>query len=146
MKTKLTLAPGNRLYAVADTGKGVLMDSGPAEMKIAPSPLELFLMGTAGCTASDVIDILRKKRQRLAGLEVDIEAERATEPPRVFTRLIVRYTAFGDVEKEALDRAVELSQTKYCSASVMIRRSGAEVKVETEVRPAEVHHPGSRMV
>jgi putative redox protein len=136
MKAKVTLASGNRMYGVADTGKGVLIDAGPAEKKIGPSPLELVLIGTAGCTAIDVIDILRKKRQNAVGLTVEIDGERAAEFPRVFTKMVVRYTAYGDVDKDALDRAVELSQTKYCSASVMVRRSGAEIKVETAVKPA----------
>jgi putative redox protein len=137
MKAKVTLASGNRMMGVADSGKGVLIDAGPAEKKIGPSPLELVLIGTAGCTAIDVVEILRKKRQNLAGLTVEIDGERAAETPRVFTKLVVRYTAYGDVDKDALDKAVELSQSKYCSASVMVRRSGAEVTVATEVRPAD---------
>ncbi|HLF06118.1 MAG TPA: OsmC family protein [Thermoplasmata archaeon] len=137
MKAKVTLASGNRMMGVADSGKGVLIDAGPAEKKIGPSPLELVLIGTAGCTAIDVVEILRKKRQNLAGLTVGIDGERATETPRVFTKLVVRYTAYGDVDKDALDKAVGLSQSKYCSASVMLRRSGAAVSVATEVRPAD---------
>ena len=136
MKARLTLAPSDRYYAVADTGKGVMMDAGPKEEKIAPSPLELVLMGTAGCTAVDVVDILRKKREPLAGFEIEIEAERAPEPPRVFTRLMVKYIVYGDVRRESVEQAVELSQEKYCSASVMVRRSGAEVETSVEVRPA----------
>ena len=137
MKAKVTLASGNRMMGVADTGKGVLIDAGPAETKIGPSPLELVLIGTAGCTAIDVVEILRKKRQKLAGLTVEIDGERAAETPRVFTKLVVKYIAYGDVDKDALDSAVELSQSKYCSASVMMRRSGAEVTVVSELRPAE---------
>ncbi|NLG97847.1 MAG: OsmC family protein [Chloroflexi bacterium] len=88
------------------------------------SPLELLLVGLAGCTAMDVISILQKKRQEVTGFEVSVEADRVADHPRVFSHVTVEYRVTGkNLDRAAVERAVELSETKYCSASAMIAKS-----------------------
>jgi putative redox protein len=86
-------------------------------------PMELIAIGIAGCTAMDVMSILQKKRQEITSFEVLIHADRANEHPKVFTHLTIEYVIGGkNVSKEAVERAVELSETKYCSAQAMFKK------------------------
>lgn len=92
------------------------------------SPMELLLVGLAGCTGMDVIDILRKKRQDVTGFEVSVQAERAADHPKVFTHITIEYTVSGHaIDPRAVDRAIELSVDKYCSASAMLAKT-AEIE------------------
>lgn len=92
------------------------------------SPMELLLVGLAGCTAMDVISILKKKRQDVTGLEITVEAERADTEPRIYTHIMVNYIVTGlNVDAAAVERAVELSETKYCSVEAML---GKAAKIE----------------
>jgi putative redox protein len=85
-------------------------------------PLELIAVGIAGCTAMDVMSILQKKRQEITSFEVRVHADRAVEHPKVFTHLTIEYVIGGkNVSKEAVQRAVELSETKYCPAQAMFK-------------------------
>jgi putative redox protein len=87
-------------------------------------PLELLLIGLAGCTGMDVISILEKKRQEITAFEVRVQAERGSEYPRIFTKIEVEYVVTGkNLEKVAVDRAVELSVTKYCAAQAMLSKA-----------------------
>ncbi len=87
-------------------------------------PLELFAVGLAGCTAMDVISILEKKRQPVAAFEVRVHADLAEEHPHVFTKVLIEYVVTGKgVEREAMERAVGLSATKYCAAMAMLRKT-----------------------
>ena len=100
--------------------------------------MELVLLGTGGCTAFDVLDILRKSRQPVSDCWVELEAERAAEPPRVFTRITMRFVVTGSgLGRAAVERAVELSAEKYCSASIMLAKT-AEI-----VREIELREPGA---
>lgn len=84
-------------------------------------PVELMLISLAGCTAMDVISILRKKRQQVTGFQVEAHAERAAEHPKVFTSVTIKYVVHGvNVDPQAVARAIELSQTKYCPAQAML--------------------------
>ena len=86
-------------------------------------PLELLAIGLAGCTAMDVISILRKKRQKVNSFEVKVHAERSDEHPKVFTHLAIEYIINGkDISREAVERAVELSANKYCPAQAMLKQ------------------------
>jgi putative redox protein len=112
----------------ASTGSGhlVCMDGAPEAggRNLAPRPMELLLAGAGGCTAFDVVMILKKARQAVEGCEVTLEAERADEDPRVFTKIHFRYTVRGQALKpEAVARAVTLSAEKYCSASIMLGKT-----------------------
>ncbi len=89
-----------------------------------PSPMELLLLGMAGCTGIDVIDIMKKKRQAVTGLQVRVEGIRADEPPAVYTDIEVVYIVHGkDISPKALEDAIHLSETKYCGAGVMLGKT-----------------------
>ena len=125
-------AGGMKFEGAAGAGHTVFMDSvaeGPGE---GFSPMELLLVGMAGCTAMDVISILQKKRQSVDGLEVNVRGERASEHPKVYTDIHMEYVVRGDgIAPEAVQRAVELSTTKYCSATAMMAKTA---KVSTSYR------------
>ncbi len=101
------------------------------------SPMDLFLIGAMACSASDVVDILRKGRHKVESLAVEGEAQRAKTDPRVYTRVHYTYRVRGAVPEKALRRAVDLSLEKYCSASIMLRRAGASVTSEIHVEPSK---------
>lgn len=101
------------------------------------SPLEMVLTGLAGCTAMDVIAILQKKRQDVTGFEVRAHADRADDYPRVFTRIVIDYLVTGNgIDPAAVERAVELSSTKYCSVQAMIAKS-AQIEHKITILEAE---------
>jgi len=97
-------------------------------------PLELLLVGLAGCTAMDVISILQKKRQEVTAFEVRAHADRTEEHPKVFTRILVEYIIKGkQIDRAAVERAVELSETKYCAAQAMLGKvASIERKITIE--------------
>lgn len=98
-------------------------------------PIELVLVGLAGCTAMDVISILQKKRQEVTGFEVRAHADRATEHPKVFTHVVLEFVVTGkNIDREAVERAVELSSTKYCSAQAMLIKA---VEIEQKITIVE---------
>lgn len=88
-----------------------------------PKPIELLLTALAGCTAMDVISILHKKREPVEGFEVYVEGTRAHEHPMVYTHITVVYRVYGDVKPESVERAIELSRTKYCGVSAMLGKT-----------------------
>ena len=93
------------------------------DRKVANSPTDLVLLGLCGCTAYDVVSILRKKRQPFTSIEVSAEAEKAPEPPSVFTAIRLLYRVRGNVSSKAVEDAVRLSEEKYCSVSAMLRKT-----------------------
>ena len=100
----------------------------PSDEKGA-TPMEYLLAGVAGCTAMDVVAILTKKRQKVHGFEVRIEGTQANTDPHVYTHVNITYVVRGEqIDPAAVERAIELSQTKYCSAQAMFVRAGVEVK------------------
>lgn len=116
------------------------LDSGyPVTMKSTAdtegaSPMALLLNSVAGCTAMDVLSIVQKKRQQVDRMEVEIVGLRADSHPMVFTEVDITFILYGDVDPEAVERAIELSQTKYCSASIIFKRAGVEIRTRYEVR------------
>lgn len=115
---------------VAETGSGhlVCMDGAPegGGRNLAPRPMELLLAGTGGCTAYDVVLILRRGRHEISGCELRLEAERAETDPKVFTRINMHFVVSGrNLKPEAVERAVKLSAEKYCSASIMLGKTAA---------------------
>ncbi len=107
-----------------DSNHWVAMD-GPADFggsNAGTRPKELILLALGGCTGSDVVAILKKKRTPVDNIEIRLTAEVADEHPQVFTRIHVEYVVYGDgIKKEDVERAIELSETKYCSVSAMLR-------------------------
>lgn len=110
-----------RFVGSATSGHAIVTDA--AAEKSAPSPMELVLIGLCGCTASDVVSILRKKRQPFTRLEVRAQAERAPDPPQVYTSIRLTYRVSGAVEHKAMEDAVRLSEEKYCSVSAMLKKT-----------------------
>jgi putative redox protein len=113
---------------IAETGSGHLvgMDGAPEAggRNLAPRPMELLLAGAGGCTAFDVMLILKKGRQEVSGCEVKLTAERAESDPKVFTRIHLHFVVTGKgLKAEAVDRAIKLSAEKYCSASIMLGKT-----------------------
>src|ERR1700693_6077926 len=108
----------DRFVGSSTSRHAIVIDAGTE--KTANSPRELVLIGLCGCTASDVVGILRKKREPFARLEVSAEAERAPQPPAVYTSIKLRYRVAGKVSRKSVEDAVRLSKEKYCSVSQML--------------------------
>lgn len=122
---------------LAETGSGHLfaMDGAPdgGGNNLAPRPMETLLAGAGGCSAYDVVLILRRGRQDIRGCEVRLSADRATEDPMVFTAIRFHYVVRGrNLKPEAVERAVKLSHEKYCSASIMLGKT-AELSHSIEI-------------
>ena len=129
VEAKVNWIDGERFIAQASSGHAFVVDS-DRQRNTAPGPMELVLVGLCGCTATDVVVILRKKREPVEGVEVRAEAERATEPPTVYTSIKLIYTVTGAVSRKGVEDAVRLSEEKYCGASAMLRKTA---KIVTEV-------------
>lgn len=121
---------GERFVATGASGHAVVMDADRSRNS-APGPMEMVLMALCACTATDVVEILRKKRQPLAGLAVRARAERAAQPPMVYTRIELQYEIAGAVARKAAADAVRLSREKYCSVAAML---GGTAVIETALR------------
>ena len=111
-----------KFVAVSPSGHAITIDSDRQTNK-APGPMELLLMALGACTATDVVIVLKKKRQKLLSLEVMCSGERAPQPPAVWTKLDLLYRLRGDLDEGAVKRAIELSEEKYCSVSATLKRS-----------------------
>lgn len=114
----------NETQFVAETGSGhaVVLESGGKNR--APSPMEMLLVGMAGCTAVDVVHILKRMRQPVTDIQVNVKGARADKPPKVYTAIEVEYVVTGrGLSEEKVRRAVEMSQTTYCSASIMLGKA-----------------------
>jgi len=121
---------------VASDGRGHNFLIDDAVGNTGPKPIELIAIGLAGCTAFDVIGILRKKRQAVTAYEVKVEADQRPEPPNVFTKVRIHHIVTGDVYEEALKDAIHLSESKYCSVSAMLQLS-AEIVTTYEIIQVE---------
>jgi putative redox protein len=119
----------DRFAGISSSRHAIVLDAG--KEKIANSPMELVLIGLCGCTASDVVSILRKKREPFTSLEVHARAERAPEPPTVYTEIHLTYRVGGKVSTKAVEDAVRLSEEKYCSVAAMLNKS-ARITYEIE--------------
>ncbi len=120
----------DRFVGVASSGHAMVVDAG--KDKSGPGPMELVLIGLCCCTATDVVGILRKKREAFTAVEVTAEAERAAQPPAVYTKIKLVYRVRGKVSRKAVEDAVRLSKGKYCSVSQMLQHT-AEITSEIEL-------------
>jgi putative redox protein len=111
-----------KFVATSPSGHAMAIDSDRQSNK-APGPMELLLMALGACTATDVVILLQKKRQKLESLEVICSGERAAKPPEVWTKLEVLYRLRGKLEDAAVKHAIELSEGKYCSVSAMLQKT-----------------------
>jgi putative redox protein len=110
---------------------GAAKDSDDAK---GPSPMELILCGLGGCTSYDVVAILQKSRQDVVDCQTELQAERSTDVPSVFTKIHIHFVVSGrNLKSKQVERAVKLSAEKYCSASLMLERGGVEISHDFEI-------------
>ncbi|HEY5122895.1 MAG TPA: OsmC family protein [Ignavibacteria bacterium] len=136
MKSELKLEKGMRLAGINELGLITYFDTHPevGGEDTAPTPLEVMLQSLAGCTAMDVISMLRKRRKTIDDFSIDLEAERAQEHPKVFTKVKMTYNLKSpDATVEEFKNVITLSQDKYCSVSAMFKRSGCVVIWEAKI-------------
>lgn len=137
MGVRVTHTEGLHFKATTSAGYSFEIDKTPeaGEPARGAGPMELLLLGLAGCTGMDIVSILEKSRQQVTGLEVAVDGVRAKDYPMVWTHIKVHYLIKGhEVSEEAVKRAIELSETKYCSALAMLRETA---KVESSYRIEE---------
>lgn len=136
MKARIQWAGEAMFLGESGSGHVVVMDGPPDHggRNLGVRPMEMVLIGLGGCTHFDVVSILKKARQPVESCEAFLEAERADEEPKVFTKIHVHFVVKGRGLKEAqVKRAVELSAEKYCSASIMLGRGGVEITHDYEI-------------
>ena len=121
IEASVNWADNERYVGTATSRHAIVLDT--AKEKSANSPMELVLIALCGCTASDVVGILRKKREKFIGLEVRAAAERADGYPAVYTSIHLTYLVQGQVSKKSMEDAVKLSKEKYCSVSAMLEKT-----------------------
>jgi putative redox protein len=129
---------GEKLDFAGTFGSGFDFDMGGGPDKKAGSPMEFLLAGVAGCTAVDVVLILQKQRQKVTGVEVEATGARAPEPPQVYTEIDLVYVVQGeDIDPAAVERAIALSEEKYCSASATFVQAGVTMRSTYRIESGE---------
>lgn len=136
-RVEVVLQQGMRFEARDEAGHTLALESTRDGPGAGPTPMVMLLMSLGGCTALDVISILRKKRQQVTAYTVEVSGIQAEEHPRVFTEITVRHIVTGhDIAEPAVEQAIALSEEKYCSVSAMLS-SVATIRHEHEIRQAE---------
>ena len=136
MKARIKWVEGRVFTGTSNSGHGIVIaaPTAPGAPTIAPSPMEYVLLGTGGCTATDVVMILEKGRQDIRAVEVELDSERAPEDPKIFTRIHFHFKVTGKgLKPETVERAIKLSHEKYCSASIMMAKAGAKLSHDFEI-------------
>jgi putative redox protein len=139
MKARIQWVEGRVFTGTSNSGHGIVIaaPTAPGVPTIAPSPMEYVLLGTGGCTATDVVMILEKGRQDIRAVEVLLDSERAPEDPKIFTRIHFHFKVTGKgLKPETIERAIKLSHEKYCSASIMLAKT-ATLSHDFEIIEAE---------
>ena len=147
MEVRIDWGGPEGMLFVGQTGTGHIaaMDGAPegGGHNLAPRPMELILVGTGGCTAYDVVLILKRGRHAITGCSVKLQAERAETDPKVFTKIHFIFTVTGsNLPRAAVERAIALSHEKYCSASAMLAQS-AEITRSAEIVDTALSSPTS---
>jgi putative redox protein len=124
-----------QFLALTPSGHAMPLDSDRGSNS-APGPMEMLLVALGACTATDVVGILAKKRQKLESLEVVVRGERAAEPPTVWVKLEIVYKLRGQLDEKAVRDAIELSENKYCSVAATLRKT-APIAFHYEINPAD---------
>ncbi len=135
MKARVLWVENSKFVAESGSGHSVVLDGPPENggQNLGVRPMEMLLMGMGGCTAFDIILILKKGRHDIKDCEILLDAERAETDPKVFTRINIHYVIKGkNLTESAVKRAIELSAEKYCSASIMLGKS-AEITHDYEI-------------
>jgi putative redox protein len=126
MKARIKWLDGRAFVGESGSGHAVVMDVAPEAggRNVGVRPMEMLLLGLGGCTAFDVVMILEKSREKITSCEVELEAERASTDPKIFTHVKLTYKLKGkDLNPTAVERAINLSAEKYCSASIMFGKT-----------------------
>jgi len=135
MNANIKLVDGMAMVGKGDTNHWVPMD-GPESLggfSAGMRPMEMVLLGLGGCTAMDVLSIMRKKRVPFRDFEIKMKADRADDHPKVFTKIEIIFIVYGqNINERDVERAIELSETKYCSASAMLSKT-AEIVTRFEI-------------
>ncbi len=135
MSVKVTLRHIEGMRFIGETeNHSVVLESDYLKVQKSVAPMEVFLLSLGGCTGMDVVAILMKMKQPPKKFEIYIEGERAKEHPKVYTHVKIKYVLYG-VEYQKAEKAVRLSQERYCPVSAMLRRSGCVLDYEVEVKP-----------
>ncbi len=133
MKARIKWTGERTFIGESGTGHAIVLEASPAGRSLGPSPMELVLIGMGGCAAFDVVHILDKGREPIAGCVAELEAERGADDPKVFTRIHVHFAVTGrDLSRAKVERAIALSAEKYCSASAMLAKT-AEITHDLEI-------------
>jgi putative redox protein len=133
-KLRLSTVRGEGKQFIAESGSGHAIVLDDANGHTGAKPIELALLALGGCTGFDVISILRKKRQTVTGYEIELRAEQNPEPPMYFTRVEIKHRLRGRIAPEAAQRAIHLSETKYCAVGAMISKT-ANIESTFEILP-----------
>ena len=136
MKARVKWVEKRTFLGESGSGHSVVMDGAPDSggRDLGIRPMETLLVGMGGCTAFDVVHILEKARETVIDCELEIEADRAEEDPKVFTQIKIRYIVSGkNLSRDKVQRAVDLSAEKYCSASIMLGKA-ANISHEVVLR------------
>jgi putative redox protein len=133
-KLSLTTVEGAGRQFVAQSGTGHAFVMDDADGHSGPKPIEFALLALGGCTAFDVISILRKKRQKVTGYEIELCADQNSEPPAYFTRVEIKHRLRGEIDPEVVRAAIHLSETKYCAVGAMISKT-AKIATTFEILP-----------
>jgi len=138
MKARIKWVENVCFLGESGSGHAIVMDGAPegGGRNLGPRPMETVLIGTGGCTAYDVVHILRKARACVSDCVLEIESERAADDPKVFTRIHFHFIVSGKaLKRQQVERAIHLSAQKYCSASIMLGKT-AEITHDFEIREA----------
>ncbi len=139
MKVRVKWVEGVSFVGESETGHAVVLDGAPENggRNIGMRPMEMLLIGMGACTSFDVVTILKKARQPIVDCVAEIDAERADEVPKVFTKIHVHFVITGDnLNETQVQRAVKLSAEKYCSASIMLSKS-VEISHDFEIKSSQ---------
>ena len=133
-RLRLATVQGEGRRFVAESGSGHCIVVDDANGHTGAKPIELALLALGACTGFDVIGVLRKKRQTVTGYEIELHAEQNPQPPAYFTRVEIKHRLRGHIAPEAVQRAVHLSETKYCAVGAMISKT-AKIEATFEILP-----------
>jgi len=133
-KLRLTTLLGEGKQFVAESGSGHAIVVDDTNGHTGAKPIELALLALGACTGFDVIGILRKKRQKVTGYEIELHADQNPEPPSYFTRVEIKHRLRGRIDPQAVQRAIHLSETKYCAVGAMISKT-AKIEATFEILP-----------
>jgi len=135
MEANLKWVEGLTFISKSGSGHAIVMDSSTSEKNSnGPAPTELLLQALCGCTGMDVISILQKMKEPVKGFEVNAIGIRASEHPKVITNITLEYVVYGNVNPDNFQKAIDLSQEKYCNISITLKRAGVKFDIKKIIK------------